>query len=385
MVHDHTHRGYRFVGLPRKRPFTHRIAFPCCDHGCEDRERCDASGGDHELKPRITDWPVDADFKVVPLDTEWVQRVCVRWCAARRTRFMHSYATMVDGCTEMRATRPGEFADHDLPARTPELVPCLPMGLIDGPVPFHPDHVARYVLGIINRKPYTLAPPPGYEYIAPNSWRVRVRPVLGHTQLHEIPMGFAESDMPPDTGTWAKPAYEVGSTGIMRDLGEWCVWVSGVAYTDIEAYTRAWIVAKTREIDFERARVDEFRIARDKFVRQIYVGAAFVNYRLNRVRMYLDETLEGKRKRAIDEFGPEFAPKLLALPISCFGPEYEGLDDEQWEDDGAKPYDSDEESDTEEEKARLAKRVKRSDLTAMDLLVERIEGFMRAREQKMEE
>lgn len=296
---------------------------------------------------------MDFSFQIQPISKEWLISI-EDWVKGYREYVRTFRPLITDGRSLIRLGAADEFSPTDVPNLGPWYAD-LPMGLIDGPVPFRPQDVAQYVLDIMDGKPHhMLPPPPDFEWMGSGRWRQRVKPVMGETHITHIPFGYAESDMPhPNSGTWAESKYEVGYEGLVRDIPQWSVVVGDQTYTDPAVYVKTWIRCTTYELERKRFQNEEYKKKREMFIRSVWVNKKFTNMYGDMKREYLDERKDQKRARAVRDFGAEYADALLQLPISCFGPDFE--DDDEEEEDTRKVYDSEDESDNEEEVHKRAR------------------------------
>jgi hypothetical protein len=365
LVHDHTYVSYRYL-ISKKGKCTHRLAFPCCANGCPHRSAHSNSQCSAAMKLKVEDWPVNYDFKIERIDDEYVQ-IIKSWMEEYKRRVFTYRPCLVEGKTLLRLGE-HELPENEIPVNLPDYEPDLPMGLVDGPIPYDPRLVAEYALAVIYRRgSYSsfLPLPANFERVSSSEYVQRCRPQLGQTHLTRLPYGYSESDL-VNAGTWAESKYEVGHDGLTIPIGEWRAYAGDKEYTDPETYVRDWIREKAQRIERDRYKKDEFCKKREAFIRTIWVNKKFANAYGDIKREYLDERREQKRQRAIRDFGAEYADALLSLPILCFGPD---ADEEDQEEDDRSVYDSEEE---EEEAHKLKKP--RTVRDGMDILISNLKS-----------
>lgn len=389
LVHDHTYASYRHTLAWLKRyPAGHRLTYPCCAAGCADRAvhhdtRCTA-----ELRATVDAWPVDTPFGTVHPTAEWTQSI-ERWMGTylehvhfhRHTlvgktlirEFLDTFADMELSPDHLKAMASVEFEIPQDEIRLPlgTHVPWLPMGLIDGVVPFAVPNVAAYTETRIRREPTPhLVPPPNFSWTASDqSWTASC--VMEDGLVTQLPYFGVPRDFPllTDVGTHASPKY----TGPqVRRYLKWSVSTDVKTYTDPGEYVDAWISHMYMLIKNERYDKAELAKNRNVFLRTIWVNKKFTNEYGDQKREYMDEYVDQKRRRVARTFGSKYVEPLLSLPIQLLGPDFEAEDDDDEEEEGRMKGIGDSDEDEEEPQIKRAKNKWGSD---SDVLLARIQKF----------
>lgn len=322
VVHEHSYASIAFA-VSRAGRGEMRTAHPCCAKGCPNRWDHEAIQCASALALAIDAWPVSRRFPdPTPLDEAWADAARA-WMRTRRMAYVIDFPSMLGPRGEPTEPLP--------PAHTPRLlaspIPALPSALVEGLVPFAPAEVARYALDVLRqgrKATYEMRAPPGFERGGDGVWRAITRPLPGESFVRAVPHGVADVDFgAQDSGTWAEPRYETHGAPAVVGLGPWRARVAGETFDDPRVYVREWVRARLHAMAMETARAAERKRARDAFIRSVFVGKTFLDAYGNRKKEYIQESKTAKRVRASNEFGPELAAELLALPISEFGPDFE--------------------------------------------------------------
>lgn len=266
------------------------------------------------------------------------------WCESFYEYVHYRRISFVNGKTAVRealekygphVARAALAYEHHIPIdeiRIPD-VPyesCLPMALVDGPVPFAQDQVAKFTLNmLLYNRADEMKPPTDFERVSNNEFVTSVRALPGESFVRRLPNACTARDFPhvKNFGTWYEPMYDAA---YLTKRIRWVVRSrDGAEFDSLETYVKHWIRAKLNDMELKRALDKEFSAKRDAFIRTIWVNKKFVNEYGDAKREYLDEYILQKKRRAARTFGTDCAEALLALPISAFGPDFEKEEEEE--------------------------------------------------------
>lgn len=394
LVHDHTYASYRHALTWFKRyPNGHRMIFACCAAGCADRVvhhdvKCTAA-----LKATVDAWPVSTEFHVAPFTPDWVSGI-EKWMGAyldhvhfhRRTvlsktlirEFVDRFADSELSPDHLRALASVEFEIPQDEIRLPSGTHAewLPMGLVDGVVPFDVSDVARYVDARVRREPLPHLPSPAhFSYsVKDETWTAGcVMDETGQCVI-QLPYFGVLRDFPPLTDVGSHASTKYAGPRVQRVV-KWYVSTDMKTYTDPLEYVDAWIAHAHTRIKNERCDKADLAKHRNVFLRSIWVNKKFTNEYGDEKREYMDEYVDQKRRRVARTFGSKYVEPLLGLPIRMLGPDFEKEEDEdEPEEEGRMKGIGDSDEDEEEPKSKRAKKKWGSDA---DVLISRVQKFIR--------